>query len=395
LHTGGEQRGLSELGGKLMSMLSAIEASCVPELSRLQRAYLLPDDSTIGDLGAGAMALLDGQSSTARPEFFLATLSRRRWIPRVVVVEDGAKIIGLVYAKERKVTGMRTGLVYADSTLGNMVVSAAEDREKVFARALEALLKAPGVQGLRLMAPPDGFEPVTARNIAKSLDLDLHEMPVENHSILRLCQCYEDFLQGLSSKTRRNFRYFRNRSEAANHKFVEQVPLSDFRSAAHSLMSEDVVGADSGGIERGINIFAAAERPLLVGLEDEHGKWLSIVGGWYEGDRAYIFLQMNSDRQHARYSLSLVMRAKLIEMLIGQGVREMLWWAGVGPPISHYVQQVPTCWVYLDKRTFFWRAFRSLLNAQRGWLPAKLQTMAEWIVPAPSNTPAPSVSKNE
>jgi hypothetical protein len=320
--------------------------------------------------------------STSHLNFFLATLNRGDWRPRIVAVRVSGRLTGLVYAKERRVAGMNTGLLYADSTLGAMTIAERAEQDAVFQAGIDALVRGPGFRGLRILVPPDGYELPVLRGIQRSCGLDLHQKPVENHSVLPLPGSYEAFLAALGPKSRRNMRYFRQQSLAANQRFVENVPLAEFAAAAAKLARQDVVGANKEGIERGMSIFRAVEKPLLAGLQSEGGEWVSILGGWYDKDRVMVFLQMNSDKLHARQSLSLVMRGYVIEMLIRQGHRDLVWWAGVGPPLAHYVKSIPTCWVYLDSNDRVWSTMRKVISVGHARLPGPLRQISEWVVPA-------------
>ena len=91
-------------------------------------------------LEQSALDLFRGRSSTLTPSFFLASLAGMAWTPRVVVVRDSVGIVGVVYAKERRIGGFRTGLVYADAILGGMVVSERGSEELVFRRGVSTLL---------------------------------------------------------------------------------------------------------------------------------------------------------------------------------------------------------------------------------------------------------------
>ena len=79
---------------------------------------------------------------------------------------------------------------------------------------------------------------------------------------------------------------------------------------------------------------AAADRPWAVGLKHRDGGWLSVSGGWYSAGHAVMFFQRNNDREHGDASLSLVLRAKLIEALIDEQVPELMFWAGCAPPLK-------------------------------------------------------------
>jgi hypothetical protein len=342
----------------------------------------------IEDLKRHAPHLFRDLSTTLHPEFFLASISWMAWIPRVVVVMQSDEIVGIVYAKERSLAGIPTGLVHADATLGEMVASATGWEEPVFRRAVSALLTAPGIRGVRISVPPDSFETAAAREIASSLGADVSQAPLENHVVLSLPPCYGDFVNGLSSKTRRNFRYYRRRCEAAGHRHVDGMSMSQFSDAAARLLEKSVTGADREGITRAKEMLSLAHSPLLAGLQTREGEWIGILGGWCEGERAVLFFQMNDDRDHAGDSLCVVLRGYLIEHLIARGIRSLLFWAGAGRPYSDYSQPVPAVALYLDRRSPLWRACRSLIRAVGPVWPRRFAWVADWIVCSPKRSSA-------
>ncbi|HWF48074.1 MAG TPA: hypothetical protein VG168_13785 [Bryobacteraceae bacterium] len=336
---------------------------------------ILGSPNDIRSLSRDAADSFFARETSIDPEFFLASLSRNKWAPRVAVVRQAGKIAGIVYAKERLLAGIPTGMIFGDSTIATMTVAEPDCRRIVFHSAMTALLQRPHVRSLRLLVPPNGTELQSLRQYA-SMSFDVCHAPIDYHSVLELPSTYEGFLARLGSRTRRNFRYYREHSEAAGHAYVEDIPHSEFERIAYSLLKEGVIGAKQSGVSRALRMLAAVKRPWLVGLRSPGGEWLSIIGGWYDADRAVMFFQMNSDRKHAKLSLSLVARAHLIESLIGQGVRSLVFWAGVGDPLHRYVQPIPAVAVSVDAQTFSWRLFRRLVNSRRRWLPPKL---AEWI----------------
>lgn len=364
---------LAGVGKVLLTVAERRDASAV-------RTAVLSSPNEILALGESAHALLSRGTISMQPKFFLSTISPKIWAPRAVVVHQGSAPAGIVYFKERRAAGFLTGVVFGDSSLDSMIVAAVADREWVFRAAVDALLQQKRVQSLRLVVAPGSPELSTLLALAGK-SLDVSQTPIDYHSVLELPSSYEGFLDGLGSRTRRNFRYYRQRSEAADHCYVEEISFPEFHEIAFSLLKESVVGADLKGVKRALNIFAAVDRPLLVGLREKNGEWLSILGGWYESDRAIIFFQMNSDKKHARFSLSTVLRAHLIESLIENGTDRLVFWAGVGGPLSRYVKPVPAVAVYVDAQNLAWRTLRRFINSHRNWVPALL---GEWVG-GPSN----------
>jgi len=359
-------------GGNVCSRTSGVETS-------IYSVHIFSSQADIERLAHLAWPLLEGRESVSRPRFFLASVDTQSWVPRVVVVRRAGATVGIVYTKERKFAGVPTGVIYADAVLDGMVVAAVRDQERVLEIALRRLQEKAGCFGLRLSVRPDGFEYSVVNRMLPSLAMDVNYGKVENHVVLDLPRDYESFLKNLGQKTRRNFRYYRRRSEALDRRYIEEVPLPDFRAAAYRLLKKSVIGARRSGVARALRILAEVDRPILVGLRSSSGEWLSILGGWYETNRAVIFLQMNNDRNYPESSLCTVLRGYLIESSIVRGTTAILFWSGAGGPLSRYCRFLPTTGVYLDATGFIWRNVRRALAGMARFLPPRLRLLVNWV----------------
>ena len=160
------------------------------------------------------------------------------------------------------------------------------------------------------------------------------------------------------------------------------MSFSEFQAAADELLKQNGVGSDVKGTARALNMFSLAANPLLVGIRAQDGRWLSILGGWYESRRVMAFFQINSDQENSKFSLSVVLRGYLIEALIARGERDLIFWAGAGGCLSRYVASLPTVAVYLDRKTVGWRGFRKLVSVAKRGLPARVAPWCDWVVPS-------------
>src|SRR5262249_7240219 len=145
----------------------------------------------------------------------------------------------------------------------------------------------------------------------------------KQHAHLALAETYDQFLRTLGSATRHNFRYYRRRFEASGHRFVEHLSLDELRGAVLGLFPKSKLTATTqkslnGQLER----LATASSLLAAGLKHKSGDWLSVAGGWYMPGRAVLCFQCNNEKDFARDSLSVVLRAYLIELLIRRGLKE-------------------------------------------------------------------------
>src|SRR5215831_17387084 len=135
-------------------------------------AVVLSSESDIDRLRDSAPQFLWARDTT-RPTFFLASLATGQWAPCVVVVHRGSAIVGIVYAKQRRIAGLSTGLVFADGSLSHMVVADPLEQEDILAVALQQLFASSGVWGVRLVIPPNGPEQRAVTRVHAAMALDV------------------------------------------------------------------------------------------------------------------------------------------------------------------------------------------------------------------------------
>jgi len=324
------------------------------------------------------------------PRFFLASVSKG-WKPRVVAVSRAGALVGVMYAKERVISGVPTGVVYADGSLDDIFLAGPEHREDAFCVAVETLLACSRIRGVRLRLLRGSSELAAIRRLVASRPIDSRYFRIKYraldlwkfHAHLELPESYEQFLARLGGTARHNFRYYRRRFEKAGHRLVQNLSLEELRVAATSLAEKSKFAEvpQPNEFEGMLRMMEATGRPLAIGLRHHNGEWLSVIGGWYRPDGAVLLFQMNNDRDFSRDSLSVVLRGFLIEALISQGLKEFVIWADTGPPLSRYVTYRPTIGVHLDRPTFAWRTARFFLSRGRPWMPKRLAWAAQWLAP--------------
>jgi hypothetical protein len=314
------------------------------------------------------------------PEFFLSSVSSG-WEPRVVVVHNETELAGVVYGKEKIILGRHLGVVYADLSLGSASSGDSVHQESIFRIAMEKLLASPGTRGVRLRILRGSPESAAIHKLVASRNLDVHFSRVKDHSSLALPDTYEQLLQSFGSTTRHNFRYYRRRFEAAGHIYLESLSLDELSPAAMYLKPRCRIPSQPRSVERLLEMVAAADEVLAVGLKHRSGEWLGIVGGVYRPGAGVLLLQLSNDRNFPRDSLSVVLRGYLIETLIRRGIRLLTIWGGTAPPLSRYVKYIPTLGIHLDLPSFPWRLERQLVTKIGPWLPKRLGLDAQWISP--------------
>ncbi len=348
----------------------------------------MSSDAEIRQLRDVARRLMQNDDAMLDPEFFLASVSKG-WAPRVVAVYSSHEVVGIMYAKERILSGIPTGIVYADGSLGNVLLANPLHQENAFRVAVETLSVSPGIRGMWLRVLQCSGEFDALKQLVASRSLDAQYSPIEYgnsplwkyHAHLPLTKTYGQFLEGLGSTTRHNFRYYRRRFEASGHRFIARLSMEELRSVALDLFPKSKFTAQRQpmNIQSDLNMVAAASQPLAIGLRHRGGEWLSVIGGWYRPGGAVLCFQCNNEGDFGPNSLSVVLRAYLIELLILQGREELVIWGDTGPPLSRYVSYVPTIGVRLDVPTYWWRAARLFISRVGPRLPRRLAAAAQWI----------------
>jgi hypothetical protein len=339
----------------------------VTELNQIQRLAIVSAD------------LLASTEKNCHPGFFLASVTKE-WKPYIAVVRQRRNIVGMVYGKERRIAGIGTGVVYIDATLGAPLMGSPLVRERVFQSAARGFLHQPGLRALRFVVSPSGPEISGLQAYAAANGkVEINTAPVENNSVLRLPFSYEAFLQQLGRQTRRNFRYYRRKSEAAGHYFVSRVPQKAFQYGAWQMVQKRVAGADLESVKRVSSMLAQAPDPLIMGLRDSSGAWLSLAAGWYERGRAVLMMQLNDTAGYPKASLSTVLRSYMVEHLIRYDVRELVCCGGIGSPLKQLAITLPAASVHLDKRLPYWQMVRWGVRAASKYLPPTIAAQADWV----------------
>lgn len=321
------------------------------------------------------------------PQFFLASVSDG-WRPAAVPVYSASELVGIFYARERVLSGIPTGVVYGDDSLGALLLAKNSHAAHVFRTGVQALLSSPKIHSLRLRLA-SSTQSYAVRQLANSRPVkaqysemkDGESRVWKDHVRLPLPDTYDEFLNVLGSTTRHNFRYYRRRSDAAGHKFIDHLSLDELRSASFDLIDKSKleVAWRKAEIENGLRMVAATTHPLAIGLKHPNGEWMSVLAGWYRPGGAVLCFQCNNDTDFGRDSLSVVLRGYLIESLIRQGLHDLVIWAGTAPPLSRYVTQIPTINIRIDVPSYRWRVARWILSNAGPYLPRRFAAAARWI----------------
>ncbi len=340
-------------------------------------AAVLDTPAEIAALPSLIHSRVDHPAVIFEPAFFLASISAH-WKPYAIVVKRAGTFAGVVYAKERRIAGVPTGLFFVDGRLGSVLSVEAEDGPAILAEALDALFSRPHVRGVRMTVPPASAETLAIDGVQSQFSLDISHSPAgfHAHARVRLARTYEEFLQAIGPNTRRNFRRYRRRFEALGHRYVPSLTAAELRDATRRLETASHIAVKPGSISRALNVLAAIPSAWSVGLRSANGQWMSVSAGWIEAKRATVFLQLNNDAVYPDASLAVVLRAYLIESMIDKGLDELMFWSGSD---TAYTARIPATCFHLDIPSRSWRLTRSTLRAAKRYLPDALAVDLDFI----------------
>src|SRR5258707_4702969 len=104
------KRGGAFLEDNPMTSAATGQGTCV--LTQDERANVVSSDAEIKSLlSSAAWPWPEVEGSMLDPRFFLATIDKKTWIPRIVVVTARERITGLAYFKERRISRFGAGIL--------------------------------------------------------------------------------------------------------------------------------------------------------------------------------------------------------------------------------------------------------------------------------------------
>jgi hypothetical protein len=262
------------------------------------------------------------------PAYCFLRAAAKRGGAIAAVVYHGARPLGCLYAIEDCIRGTRSGMFsIGDRTGAGLVLAASEHQRLVFNRGLRALLSLARAHTVQISALHSTFG---AHGLASALDeVSDHHTVTTRHSEyalpnrLPLPGSWTAFLATVGPDTRRNLRRYPSRAARSGITFWPEIDAATFRCAFDSLRLH--ANRWDGLDPRDARTHAG--EVIRVGLRSADEGWLSVLAGWRHGERAYIATQINHG-SHPQMSLSMVLRAWLIQALIDRGIREIVFLDG-------------------------------------------------------------------
>ena len=271
--------------------------------------------------------------------YFLSKPGFLKRVPRLMLIAKSSdlspeSLLGALLLFEYHVAGCRTGLYTTNDRSGrNTLVAPANLRSQIAHFATQTLLKRGAHVAMitfreepaEAVAMPTYLPPrVSARWASRTREIAEY-LPLE--------QSFDATLARMGQRTRSNMRYYRRRAEKElGCTFVPVVEITRADFLAFNRESMFAV-PDSVAAWR-YDSLQELSSPLLLGMRDGEGRWLSIVGGRRFRAGSELLWQMNRDGLPL-YSLSLVMRSYFMENEIAAGSARFYIEGGTSHPIRH------------------------------------------------------------
>jgi Acetyltransferase (GNAT) domain len=294
----------------------------------------------IEQLLANAGAELDVQLN---PLHFLATTDDTRRSCSVACWQ-GEILVGLMYATERYLRGMRTGYAIGGDYSGRGLLLCSPERENEVITACMKQLVSNGIHSLHLrLVPRDQGDFSVAGMKIKCLEgmIPGDRMP--------LPASYEEFLGTLGKHTRRNVRNFTRKTQQAGITFSGSLTKEEYQSAVERLNAHAVFRADPLRLARDERLLSLHSGAQRFGLCSADGTPVAVLCGFTQDTRFHLLTQLN-DVQLEHLSLSLVLRGQTVEHLIASGHSDLQFMGGTSLSFGRFCPPQRYRSLFADKR---------------------------------------------
>jgi hypothetical protein len=255
----------------------------------------------------------------------------------------GTKLIGLTYATEHYLAGLRSGYAVGGDFVGRgLLLCSAEDESAVLQTSIEELA-ARGIHSLHLRVQPRAdpkFEIAGMRVVC----LD----KLTSGDRMALSATFNGFLPTLGKHTRRNMRNSMRKAAAAGIEFAPFLSVEEYLAAVAQLNVAGAFRADSLRLARDERLLALHGGGRRMGLQDANGKVVAVLCGFTRGPRFHLLTQLN-DFQLEAMSLSLVLRGHAVQELIASGHTELQFMGGTSLTLGRFCAPLRYRSIFVDK----------------------------------------------
>jgi hypothetical protein len=263
---------------------------------------------------------------------YLVLLSSSTGAPTEITSPD--EVMGALLLYEYRVAGRGSGIFATEDTTGRRTLVAPLSMRLTVAMMASRTLLDRGAQSILIsFRHPDPAVDVSQAELDGASALRWASREREIVGYLPLESTLDKTLAKMGRRTRNHLRYYRRRAEAQLGCSLDpQVDIS--RSEFLTLNRECAYAVPDALAGWRYDSYKDLTAPLLVGIRDKDGRWLSVAGGRRHNGRTEVHWQMNRN-DLPLLSLSTIMRAYLIEHEISQGTERLYFEGGTKHSMNH------------------------------------------------------------
>lgn len=269
---------------------------------------------------------------------------------------EGYNAAVLLY--EYRLAGAPTGLFSTDDIFGERTVLAPPGLRIAAAEAACRILIANGAIACLVSVDGSADPPPCVNDQAARCEFGWRIRTKERD--LCLASSFEETLRALGPSTRHNLRRYRSRAEEdLAARFLSDAAITpddllELNQNSTNPVPEDVARW------RWQLAYTQPDR-IFAGLRDHNGRWLSVISGYRQGDRAILEWQTNrAGLQH--HSICTALRSFLIERETALGTRTVSFQGGTHHTLALSLRPAPTTDVIAVTRDLRGDALRRLAH---------------------------------
>lgn len=268
-------------------------------------------------------------------EYFLAASSFKAKHPHLILIlKSGARsssraledVHAAILLFEYRLLGMRTGAFSTDDWAGFRTVIAPQfERAAMSALAADALLKN-GAQIALISYIEPTIQSPSVPVLRRPATWASAKRPVAMTLILQ--PTVKATLATLGKSTRFNLGYYRRRLNAAEAcEFVPDICGLIQQHELEALNRTALNPVEAADFR--LQYQSACNLPggFMIGLRNAQGKWLSLIGGWRQGDVTVLHWQMNASG-YEKLSVGTAMRSYFLEHEVERGAKKLIYYGG-------------------------------------------------------------------
>jgi hypothetical protein len=228
---------------------------------------------------------------------------------------------------EYRVLGMSIGAFSTDDWAGFRTVIAPEaERADMSVMAADALL----ARGAEMVLISYGQRPGIASPLMPVMRSPAMWVSGKRPVAMTLLMepTVKETLAKLGKSTRFNLGYYRRRLHAAETcEFVGNAEDFLQEHELEGLNRTSLNPIDPGEFRLQYECACNLPGGFLLGLRNHQGKWLSLIGGWRQGDVTVLHWQMNA-AGYEKFSLGTAMRSYFLEHEVERGAKKLIYYGG-------------------------------------------------------------------